>query len=247
LHAGKGTNHENSGSDTFPETVETDFSIDFFNLGSSSGVRFTSLVKDGNHSISWVRNDGAEHTGNITGHEGNHELGTLGVRALLLGEDLGIELSNNLLEADELDNGVWNLSSPEWFKSLVESVDSFTFVNSLQTLDGAGSESTWLSGLHFNFKCFPWAEETIGNDLSACGGYGETESLIFLDVLFRTSGASIDILEHLIETEFTESLERVTNPGWDEAGRETNHSFGFVNLGESISYTLVHTWHCLFS
>ena len=77
--------------------------------------------------------------------------------------------------------------------------------------------------------CFPWTEETIGNDLSACGGYGETESLIFLDVLFRTSGASIDILEHLIETEFTESLERVTNPGWDEAlykinGEKRNNS-----------------------
>ena len=152
MHAGKGTNHENSGSDTFPETVETDFGIDFFNLGSSSGVGFTSLVKDGNHSIGWVGNDGAEHTGNVTGHEGDHELGALAVRALLLGEDAGIELSNDLLEGDELDDGVWDLSSPEWLKTLVESVDSFGFVDSLESFNSAGGESTWLSGLHFNFK-----------------------------------------------------------------------------------------------
>jgi len=79
LHAGKGTNHENSGSDTFPETVETDFIIDFLNLSSSSGIRCTSLVKDGNHSIGWVGNNGLVHIGNVTGHEGDHELGALGV------------------------------------------------------------------------------------------------------------------------------------------------------------------------
>jgi hypothetical protein len=40
--------------------------------------------------------------------------------------------------------------------------------------------------------------------------------LIFLDSLFRSHGASVNILEHLVETEFTESLEGVTNPGWEE-------------------------------
>ena len=152
LHAGKGTNHENSGSDTFPETVETDFSIDFFNLSSSTGLGFTSLVEDGNHGIGWVGNDGAEHTGNVTGHEGDHELGALGVWALLLGEDAGVELSDDLLEGDELDDGVWNLSSPEWLKTFVESIDTLSSVDFTETLDGAGGESTWLGGLHFYFQ-----------------------------------------------------------------------------------------------
>ena len=152
LHAGKGTNHENSGSDTFPETVETDFSIDFFNLGSSSGLGFASLVEDGNHSVGWVGNDGAEDTSNVTGHEGNHELGALGVRALLLGEQVGVESLDDSLEGDELDDGVWNLSSPEWLKTLVESIDTFSLVDLIQTFDSAGSESTWFGGLHFYFK-----------------------------------------------------------------------------------------------
>ena len=97
-------------------------------------------------------NDGAEHTGNVTGHEGDHELGALTVGALVLGEDVGVESLDDSLESDKLDDGVWNLSGPEWLETLVESGDSFSFVDGLQTLDGAGGESTWLSGLHFNFK-----------------------------------------------------------------------------------------------
>ena len=64
--------------------------------------------------------------------------------------------------------------------------------------------------------CFPWAEETIGDDLSACGGNSESKSLILLDLLVRSHGVSVNVLEHLVESEFTESLERVTNPGWEE-------------------------------
>ena len=64
--------------------------------------------------------------------------------------------------------------------------------------------------------CFPWTEETIGDDLSTGRRNGETDGLVFLDFLFRAHSTSVDILEHLIESEFTESLERVTNPGWEE-------------------------------
>jgi hypothetical protein len=64
--------------------------------------------------------------------------------------------------------------------------------------------------------CFPWAEETIGDDLGACGGNSESKSLILLDLLVRSHGVSVNVLEHLVESEFTESLERVTNPGWEE-------------------------------
>lgn len=62
----------------------------------------------------------------------------------------------------------------------------------------------------------PWAEEAIGNDLSTGRGNGETESLIFSDSLLGSHSTSVDILEHFIESEFTESLEGVTDPGWDE-------------------------------
>ena len=78
LEAGKGTNHENSGSKTLPETVEADLSVDLLDL-SSSWLVGSSLVEDGDHGISWVRNDGAENTSDVTGHEGDTQLSSLTV------------------------------------------------------------------------------------------------------------------------------------------------------------------------
>jgi len=112
LHASKGTNHENSGSETLPESVETNILVDL------SGA-LSSLVHDGHHSISWMRDNSAENTSNITRHEGNHKLGGLAVFALWLSENVRVEVLDDLLESDELHNGVRNLSSPKWLKTLV--------------------------------------------------------------------------------------------------------------------------------
>lgn len=152
LEAGKGTNHENSGSETLPESVEADFTIDLLDLGTSGLGRSGSLVEDGDHGISWVRNDGAEDTSDVTGHEGNSKLSSLTIGGFLLGEDLRVELSNDLLESDELDNGVWDLSAPEWGKTLVESVHTFSCVHFIETLDGTGWESTFFRRLHFDLE-----------------------------------------------------------------------------------------------
>jgi hypothetical protein len=78
LEASKGTNHEDSGTETLPESVESNLSVDLLDLGHS-GTTSGSLVEDGDHGVSWMGNNGAENTGNVTRHESNHELGTLGV------------------------------------------------------------------------------------------------------------------------------------------------------------------------
>ena len=59
---------------------------------------------------------------------------------------------------------------------------------------------------------FEWAEEAIGNDLSASGGEGESKSLVLGDVV--TGGISVDILEDLIESELSETLSGVSEEGW---------------------------------
>ena len=151
LEASKGTNHEDSGTKTLPESGESNLGVDLLNL-RPGGATSSSLVEDGDHGISWVRNDGAENTSDVTGHEGNGKLSSLGVGGFLLGEDLSVELGNDLLESDELDNGVWNLSSPEWLKTLVESVDSLGRVDGVESLDGTGWESSFVSSLHSNLK-----------------------------------------------------------------------------------------------
>ena len=152
LKAGKSTNHENSGTKTLPETIEADLSVDLLDLSTSRLGGSTSLVEDGDHGISWVRDDGAENTSDVTRHEGNGKLSTLRVRGFVGGENVLVERLDDLLEGDELDNGVWDLSAPEWGKSLEETVSTLSGINLLETLDGASWEGTFFRGLHFDFE-----------------------------------------------------------------------------------------------
>ena len=99
-----------------------------------------------------MRNDGAENTSDVTGHEGNGKLSSLGVRGFVGGEDVLVEHLDDLLEGDELDNGVWDLSAPEWGKTLEETVHTLSGVNLVETLDGASWEGTFFRGLHFDFE-----------------------------------------------------------------------------------------------
>ena len=59
---------------------------------------------------------------------------------------------------------------------------------------------------------FHRAEHGISNDLGAGGGDEETNGLVFSGLL--TKGISVDILEHLIESELSKALQSVTNEGW---------------------------------
>jgi len=136
LHASKGTNHEDSCSETFPEPVESNIGVDF----SST---LSGFVHDRDHGISWVRNSGAEDTGNVTRHEGDHELSSFAIFTLWLGENITIEVSDNLLESDELDNGVWNLSAPKWLDSLVETGSSFLRFDHIESFNSRFGEFTW--------------------------------------------------------------------------------------------------------
>ena len=153
LEASKGTNHEDSGTKTLPESSESNLSIDLLDLGHS-GTTSSSLVEDGDHGVSWMGNNGAENTGNVTRHESDHKLGALGVGALWLGEYGRVEFSDNLLESDELDNGVWNLSSPKWLKTLVESSGTLSGLNLLVTGKGGSWELTLVGSLHLNLQLY---------------------------------------------------------------------------------------------
>ena len=153
MKAGEGTNHEDSGSETLPESIESNISVDLLDLGTGTGIG-GSLVEDGDHSVSWMRHDGAEDSSNVSGHEGDHELGGLVVVGFTLGEDIAVESSDDSLESDELDDGVWHLSAPEWGESLVESVDSFGGLDLVESGNGVFGEGTWLGSLHSDFELY---------------------------------------------------------------------------------------------
>jgi hypothetical protein len=65
LESGEGTDHEDTGTETSPETGESDFRVD----GSDRGLGLSRLqgsVEFTDHSICGVGNDSAEDTGNVT-------------------------------------------------------------------------------------------------------------------------------------------------------------------------------------
>ena len=113
LETGEGTNHENTGTEAGPKTIEANLFVD---LASSS----TTLVHNGHHSVGGVRDNSAEDTSPVTGHESDHQLEGLGVGVAGLGEDVGVEGTDGLLESNELHDGVRDLAAPERDNTLVE-------------------------------------------------------------------------------------------------------------------------------
>lgn len=151
LETGEGTNHNDSCSETVPETLETDFAVDFFDLLTSWCVGF-SLVEDGDHGVGGVRNDSAEDTSPVTRQESDHELGILGVGVLGSGEDILVEGLDSVFEGGELNHGVWDLSHPQRSDTLVETIDTFVGLDLSETLEEVSCEGSVVSSLHSDFN-----------------------------------------------------------------------------------------------
>jgi hypothetical protein len=148
LETSEGADHDNTGTDTVPETLESDLGVDLGDLLADGGVR-GFLVEDGNHGVSGVRDDGAEDTSQVARHEHNGELGALGVSILALGEDVVVEGADNVLEGTELHHGVGDLSHPQGAETLVETVPALVGLDGVEALKEARGE---VRGLHSNFN-----------------------------------------------------------------------------------------------
>lgn len=148
LETGEGADHDDSGANTVPESLEADVGVDGLDLLSHGGVGGL-LVEDGDHGVSGVRDDGAEDTSEVAGHEHDRQLSSLGVGVLGGGEDVVVEGADDVLEGTELDHGVGDLSHPQRADTLVETVPALVGLDGVETLNEAGSE---VRGLHSNFK-----------------------------------------------------------------------------------------------
>ena len=145
LETSEGTDHEDSGAKTLPETVEADIGIDL-----SNGA--TLLVHDGDHGIGGMRDNSAEDTSPVTGKEGDHELSGLGVRALGGGEDVLVEGLDGVLESTELHHGVGNLTEPQRLDALVEAVPALSVHDLRPALASSSRESASVAGLHAHLQ-----------------------------------------------------------------------------------------------
>ena len=68
LKTGKSTNHDDPGSKTGPQALESDLRVDLSDLASQRGGLVglvSSCDKLGQDGVSWVRDDGAEDTGEV--------------------------------------------------------------------------------------------------------------------------------------------------------------------------------------
>merc|ERR1711982_214255 len=100
LKGGQGSDHDNTRSKTGPEATEAQ-GVDSLAQGGAGG-----LVQVGDQGVRRVGHDGAEHSGDVTGSEGDNELLGLGALGPGLGDHVLIEGLNSALEAGELHHGV---------------------------------------------------------------------------------------------------------------------------------------------
>ena len=211
LKSSKGTDHDDSREKTSPKSLESDIGVNLGNLWSGWSLWLSLWVKQRYHCVSWVRNDCAENTSQITWGECNTELSWLVVVFFSLGEDVVVEELDEPFESDELDDGVWNLSWPEWNNTFVHSWDSFLSSDFSQS----SAQLSWvflaLSGeLHFQFDGFPWAEQNISDDFSRTWGDWPSDFFVLLSVLL-SDNVLVNILEDFVESELTESLSGVAD------------------------------------
>lgn len=86
-------------------------------------------------------------------------MSTLSVGFLRVGPDISVEEGNTLFEEDELNDGVWNLSSPEWSDTLIETGISFSGLNLSPSFSEFSWEGSWLRCLHLNLTGFERTQE----------------------------------------------------------------------------------------
>ena len=100
----------------------TDFESE--GLGGVSNARSLGLVHVAHDGVGRVGHDGAEHSGDVSGGEGDNEL----LRLRALGSGLGhyvlVDGLHCPLKAGELHHGVGDLSAPQGDQRLVEAIDS---------------------------------------------------------------------------------------------------------------------------
>ena len=155
LETSEGSNHEDSGSETVPESLESNLSVDLSDLSAGGHtVAVSSLVEDRDHSVSWVRNNSTENTGPVSREESNEELSALAVGLLWSSPDVLVHSLDGVLESSELNHSVWHLSEPQWGETLVESVPSLGVHDLWPSLTSGGWEGAWVRGLHTDLQLF---------------------------------------------------------------------------------------------
>jgi len=221
LESRERTNHDDTWAQALPASRPAQV------LENLTGADAWRLVQDGHNAIGWVRDDGAEDTGDVTGGKGDHQLLALGALGSWLGYDVLVDGFDSLLKATELHHGVWDLTEPEWLETLEEWIAalslhftvSFTHVVSV----------AW-HGLNSYLHSLEWREEDIGKELGGRrGGQVKVESVGVSALLAHS--ITIEYLEDFVEAELAYTLEAVAQQSRGPSlGQTAGAIFGHSNL-----------------
>lgn len=139
-------------------------------------------------------------------------MGSLAIGVLWLGEHVIVEECDGLLEENELDDSVGDLSGPQRVDSVVESGISTGGTDLVHGGSEGSGEGSGLGSLHLDLAGLEGAQEHISKELSTGRGGSPGQSLVSV-VRFLSLGLAVDGLENLIESELSDSLKIVTDEG----------------------------------
>ena len=117
--------------ETVPETTESNILVDATHGATEAFTGLSVGVEFADHDVGWVRDDGAEDTGEVTAGESDTGLSTLGVVRFLAGEAV-VDHFDNGFEGGEFHHGVRDLTTPERSNTLIETRNTMLSAGSSQ-------------------------------------------------------------------------------------------------------------------
>lgn len=219
LQGSECTDHNDTRRQTVPHAHEAQLLDDLARGGS------LRLVQLGDEHISRMRDDGTEHTGNVTSGKGDNQLLALGAVSAWLGYhipggrqstdlvggkwkmlmqcNLLVKQLHSTLEASELHHGVWDLTHPQWHQTLVEGSDALLLEHLGNSLtEGVGKAG---NGLNLNLGGLERRQSNVGKDLSRSGCSQVNVRTVQISLLLAQKFSVLN-LEHFVETELAQTL-----------------------------------------
>ena len=129
LQTSKGTDHQDSGHETSPQTLESDLSINSADLLTKRTSLRPLRVQFRDHSVSRMRDNSTEDTSKVTRSKSNAQLSSLVVVLFALSKDVVVEELHEPFECHELDNSVRHLTSPKRSQTFVETSSAYIKLN----------------------------------------------------------------------------------------------------------------------
>lgn len=126
------------------------------------------------------------------------------------------------------------LTHPKWREALKESPKSFILTNFCKAGKRRRSKRC-RARLHFNLQSFHRAQRNISNNFSWCRSRQVKRCPVIMSEFF-SSQVGVSLLEVLIKSEFTQSLQRIPNWCREPAGEEPTRTFSLYNSRPSIEY-----------